>query len=197
MFDIHKPPIKGRVRGCYVNASGKMYPRLRWCHNLVLYDWATIVAKLLLRQGDRFGIAGMYLEFENVTSPGDTVSAPSFDRGPESGVEYYNSLSGSGVRDYLRVPLVSGALVSTDDELFPSGNRMTFFAQSSGVVGVHGRTFSDAVNSKVFGGALVAMPEESDSTQDLVFSRFYFDAAAQQIKLSTSQVGLDWETTLG
>lgn len=165
-------------------------PVTPFVHNDVLYDWATIVGKLLLKQGVKFGIGGMYIEFQNVASPGDPVAAPAVDRA--GGAAYYADLATSPDTDYLRVPLIAGTLNSTDADLFPGGNEATFFAQTSGVAGVHGKPFSDANNSVVFGGALVAFVDEDDPTQDLVFSRFYFGEADQQPKLATSQIGLEW-----
>ena len=170
--------------------------RTEWEPNALLYEWGAIFARLLMRTGLQYGIGGMYIEFENTASPGDPVSAPTFTRGADEGVAYYNSLSGSGDRDYLRVPLVSASLDSTNEDNFPNGNRPTFFAQTSGTEGVHGKPFSDASNSTVFGGALVAFVDDEDHTRDLVLSRFYVTTDKQQVKLSTSQVGFEWRLTL-
>ena len=74
------------------------------------------------------------------------------------------------------------------------GNLLTFLAQSSGSTGVNGTTFSAAQNSKVSGAALVAAPVFADSTQDIVFSRTYFDPTSNQVlKQASSQIGLSWE----
>lgn len=167
-----------------------------WVKNQVLYEWGALVGNLLLRKGLNYGIAGMYIEFENVTNPGDPVTPPTLTRNADEGVSYYNELIASTTRDYLRVPLIAGALNSTDDTKFPKGNAPTFFCQTSGVVGVHGKPFGDTYNSTVYGGALVAFVDNSDYTQDLVLSRFYLDADKQQIKLPTSQVGVEWELKL-
>lgn len=151
---------------------------------------------MLLKQGLQYGIGGMFFEFENVADSDDAVSSPTVNRDPAEGVEYYNGLADSADRDYLRVPLIAGLLNSSDEVNFPNGNTPTFFAQTTGVAGVHGKPFSDASNSKVFGGALVAFVDNDDPTRDLVLSRFYFDPAAQQVKLSTSQIGLEWQVIL-
>lgn len=160
--------------------------------NTVLYQWATVAAKLLTLGQANYRIAGMYLEFENVASPGDTVSVPTFDR--TRTVEYYDDLAGSATRDYLRVPLTATQLLSSGTGL--SQNQIVFFARSSGTLGVHGKSFSDANNSVIYGASLVAFVDNSDATQDLLFSSFYFDVADQQPKLATSQVGIEWELTL-
>ncbi len=169
-------------------------PATKFKHNLILREWAAIVGRLLLREGPKFGIGGMYIEFANSASP---VAAPSYDRGPDSGVAYYNSLADDATKDYLRLQLVSGFLDASDATLFPNGNRTKFFAMTGGTVGVHGKTYSDMANSRVIGAALVATPDETDATRDLVFSRFYFDEDEQLPKLATGQIGIEWEVTLG
>jgi hypothetical protein len=192
--------IRGDVRFHRVHENGPQQPSLPrgWSpitpyqSNNILYEWAAIVGNLLLRKGEKYGIGGMYIEFENTASPGDPVTPPDFTRDPEEGVQYYDSLALSADRDYLRVPLVAGVLDSTDTLKYPNGNRTKFFAQTSGTVGVHGKTFSDVTNSTIFGGALVAFVDETDATRDLVFARFYIDTDLQVVKLATSQHGLEW-----
>ncbi len=169
--------------------------RTDWQPNQFLYEWGTIFANMLLRRGANFGIGGMYLEFENTGSPGDPVSPPDFTRDPQEGVNYYNGLSDSADRDYLRVPLVAGTLASSELAKFPYGNQPSFFAQTSGTAGVHGKPFSDANNSTVFGGALVSFLDETDYTRDLVLSRFYVTVEKQMVKLPTSQIGFEWRLT--
>lgn len=167
-------------------------PRTELKRNIVLYQWATVTAKLLTTGQANYRVAGMYLEFENVASPGDTVSVPTFDR--TRSVEYYDNLADSATKDYLRVPLTATQLLSEGAGL--SQNQIVFFARSSGTLGVHGKSFSDASNSVIFGASLVAFVDNNDATQDLLFSSFYFDVADQQPKLATSQVGIEWELTL-
>jgi hypothetical protein len=134
----------------------------------------------------------MYLEFENTDNPGDPVSPPTFDRTRD--VSYYNGLSLSSNRDYLRIPVISAELSSDGEGL--TDNRMSYFARSSGSVGVHGKPFSAAANSVVFGGSLVALVDATDFTQDLLYSSWYYTTADQQQKLPSSQVGIEWQTTL-
>lgn len=174
----------------------RVVPITSWQPNTVLYEWAAIGAQLLTTGEKRYRISGMYIEYENVASSGDTVTAPVYGREPSAGIAYYNGLAGSTVRDYLRVPLVSAQVLSTSTVNYPNGNQPVFFAQTSGVVGVHGLPFSEASNSKVFGAALVAMRDETDATQDLVFSRFYLSTSLQQLKLASSQIGLEWKVEL-
>ena len=191
--NINHQNIKGQVRASRIIGGQKQFVT-PWRSNLVMFEWATIVGKLLTQGLTNYRIGGMYLEHENVASPGDAVSVPAFDR--SGGIEYYNGLSTDPDRDYLRVPLVASQVAVVDATDFPNGNELTFFAQTQGVEGVHGKPFDDTNNSKVFGGALVSFVNEDDATQDIVFSRFYFDVADQQVKLPTSQIGLDWKLTL-
>jgi len=183
--------VQGRVRA-HEFKNGLWQPNTKFKPNLILNQWGTITAKLLAEGNSNYRIGGMYLEFENTASPGDPVSAPSFDRTRD--ITYYDDLSGSGDRDYLRVPMITTQLLSEGAGFV--NNLMVFFARSSGVLGVHGKTFSDSVNSTIFGASLVAYVDGTDATQDLLLSSFYFDVLDQQQKLSTSQVGIEWQLEL-
>lgn len=188
---LRSSSIQGKVR-CHQIIDDVWTPCSDFKSNLVLYDWAKITAKLLTSGDAKYRIGGMYLEFENTASPGDTVSAPTFDR--TRSITYYNGLSGSASRDYLRVPLTATQLLSEGEGL--TDNQIVFFARSSGVTGVHGKTFSDSANSVIFGASLVAFVDSTDATQDILLSSFYFSTGDQQQKLATSQIGIEWELTL-
>lgn len=210
-------PPDGRVRAYTVNELTQALARLdglsswdagrklpfgwqdpkQWRKNDILKEWGAIFVNLLLRKGLNYGIGGMYIEFENVASPGDPVDVPVFTRGPGEGIDYYNDLSGSSTRDYLRIPIIAGTLSSSDETEFPLGNVSTFFAQTSGVAGVHGKGWSDAYNSVAYGGALVTFVDDDDFTRDIVLARAYFEPGDQQAKLPTSQVGYEWEHVYG
>lgn len=168
-------------------------PASAWKRNLVLYDWGTIAAKLLLGDAD-FKLGALYVEFANVASPGDPVDDPSYDR--SGAAAYYAGLDSDPTKDYLRVPIYATGLESSDEDLFPQGNVLRIYARTSGTVGVHGKPFSAGDNSTVFGAALVATPDFADSEQDLVFSRWYAEVADQMVKESNSQVAVEWELTL-
>ena len=117
-----------------------------------------------------------------------------FDR--DGGADYYAGLAVSATRDYLRVPMTAIDFTSTDETNFPGGNKLTFFGRSDGVVGVNGKAFTSAAQSRVYGGALVTYPDFGDATQDLFFSRFYWsDTSKQIVKATGSQVGLEWPIT--
>lgn len=169
-------------------------PKPAFKPNLLLYDWGTIISQLLRNNPDGKSrhISTMYLEFEN--NGGALVSTPTPAR--DEGKSYYDSLSGSGTRDYLRVPIVATQLEASDETLFPAGNQPTFFAQAQGTTGVHGKAFSAAQQSRVYGAALVATPDSSDDSQDLVFARIYYTTSAEQlIKSASVQIGVDWRVT--
>lgn len=193
-IDLITPAFaKGNVR---IYQAGKS-ENAPWEPNALLYEWGAIFSQLILRRGLNYGIGGMYIEFENVNNPGDPVTAPTFTRDVGEGLDYYNALANSSNRDYLRVSIISGTLDTSDPVKFPKGNQPVFFAQTSGLVGVHGKPFSDVNNSTVFGGALVSFVDETDHTLDLVLSRSYVSTARQQVKLPTSQIGFEWRLTFG
>lgn len=147
-----------------------------------------------------YSIGAMYFEFENVGDPDDPVTPPDYDE--LEGVEYYEDLLGSPTRDYLRIPLaVEPTLgIEADHSVFQagiSGNKLTFHAQTAGLVGVHGKEFSSNVNSKIYGLALVATPVQNDETQDEVFARTYFATDDQVVKALSHQAAIDWDIIFG
>jgi hypothetical protein len=184
--------IRGNVRAHRVTESDHWDPVTPFKHNLVLYQWAEITSRLLTTGDSRYRLGGMYLEYQNGGGPCPTLTAPEFAR--DRTIEYYNNLAGSPHLDYLRVPMTAIQVLSSGDGL--SQNQLVCFARSGGLVGVHGKPFSYAANSVIYGAALVAFVAPNDATQDLLFSCFYFDPEDQQPKLATSQVGLEWQITL-
>jgi hypothetical protein len=171
--------------------------------NQIQVGWGYIAAKQLgfRHQPDRdqYFISGMYFEYENQSNPAVPVSAPSFDR--TLGASYYNSLGATLTKDFLRVPLrlepsltVAAGSVGADSLTSAGqGNQLTFFAQSAGMTGVHGKNFSHVTNSKVYSAALVAMPRFEDRTRDVVFARINFDVGDQTNKEASSQIGITWD----
>lgn len=170
-------------------------PGESWDHNDWLFEWGSLLGPLLQEGDQRYRISAMYLEYENVGDPDDVVTPPVVTR--DAGRNYYDELISDPVRDYLRVPIIASTRSLLGDTIYDSaGISLRWFAQSSGVVGAHGKEFSDAVNSKVIGGALVAMVDEGDATQDLILSRFYASTSRQMVKLSNGQIGAEWEAIL-
>lgn len=191
--------VLGRVRAHRVPMSrGIPYfitgwqPTTPWRPNLTVFEWASMGCRLFTAGDTRYRISGMYLEFANVAAPGDPVSIPTFNR--TRNIDYYNALTGNV--DYLRVPLTAFTVDSSDLNVYPNGNRMTFFARSAGLQGSHGLEFGYNQNSVIYGASLVALVHATDYTQDLVFASVYFPEGEQQPKLATSQVGLEWEKVL-
>ncbi len=156
-----------------------LHARRDWTKNDVLYSWGAIAARLLTsaKSLSNYTINGMYFEYKNVADPDDPVTTPIFDR--SEGLSYYDDLTSSPDVDFIRTPIVAATIDSSDTDQFPDVNRMTFLAMTSGIVGINGKAFSADDNSKVYGGALVAMPDPGDRTQDVIFSRFYFDTDNQ------------------
>ena len=188
--------ISGKVQASYVNKDGLWLPQTEWQDNLVLYEWGNIVGNLIAGQpdGKPYAIGGMYIEYESNNSGSAINPTPSFDRtgGVQTAPSYWENLGTN--RDYLRVKLDSAKVTTGTNSV-----TVTFTAQSAGTAGEKDTspvTFSDAVNSRVYGCALVAYPDFSDKSQDLVLSRFYFDSSSQIDKAAGSNIGISWPITL-
>lgn len=173
-----------------VSLPGLWTPLTPFRDNLLVYDWASVIAHLMSDGTADYRVNGMYVEFKNVSDPSAAIAAPAYDRSGAAG--YYADLANSPDADFLRVPLIAASTDNSDPTKFSANNRVTFFAMTQGAAGVHGKPFNDSVNSKVYGLALVAMPSQGDRSRDVVFSRTYFDADEQQVKTATSQVGVQW-----
>jgi hypothetical protein len=163
--------------------------------NTLLYTWGHIVSRCVGMGDPAYRVSVMYLEFENNQG---AISVPSFGR--QDGLQYYMDLSSSPVRDYLRVPVrpYPDIVVAPGFEQWldpDQGNQCDFFAQSQGTTGVHGRPFSDGVHSKVFGVALAAAPVATDPSQDVLFSRSYYQPQDQVPKVPSGQIGVQYPMT--
>jgi hypothetical protein len=167
--------------------------------NARMHTAGWIIAQALRKPNSGFWLNAMYIEFENVANAEDDVTTPTID--PAEGVEYYTGLDGSGDRDYLRIaierePSVSIAAGFEDSFAEGQGNVVKFFAQTSGTEGVNGAEFSDAVNSKICGVAIVAAPDWGDPTQDVIYARKYYSAEQQRVKEANGQIGLSYTAPL-
>ena len=163
--------------------------------NLTMVYWGMIAAKCIGQGLTAYRLGAIYFEFENVASPGDAVSVPTYDE--YDGVEYYTGLSSSPSQDFIRARLVGTPSldIATGYEAYFSegdGNSVSVYSQTLGTTGVHGKTFSNAVNSKVFGVALAATPVIADPTRDLIYARMYFEVADQVLKTASKQIGITW-----
>jgi hypothetical protein len=170
--------------------------------NQIQYTWGFVAANCFGRRRgpDRpdYSISALYIEYENQNDPEEAVSiASSFAR--NVGVPYYNSLIESTNRDFLRIPITIEPSIGVSSgyevnlPVDQQGNKLTFFAQTAGVVGALGRPFSHTVNSKVFAAALVAAPVFGDRTKDVVFARTVFNTTNQVTKEASSQIGITWD----
>lgn len=171
--------------------------------NQIQVSWGHIAAQQLgfRPQPDRpsYAISGMYFEYENQEDQDSSVPTALFPR--TLGAEYYSGLALSANRDYVRVPIrLAPALSVADgsegaDALSAAGlfNQLTFFGQTAGGNGVHGKPFSHLHNSKIFAAALVATPQFDDVTKDVIFARIVFDIANQTSKEASSQIGITWD----
>jgi hypothetical protein len=186
--------ITGKVQASHVQ-DGIWTPATAWQDNLVLYEWGDIVGKLLAGEpdGKPYAIGGMYLEYESNVDAAINPT-PTFDRtgGVQTAPSYWENLGTN--RDYLRVKLDSATVTSGVNSV-----TVTFVTQSTGTVGAKTTSpvaFSDSVNSRVYGCAIVAYPDFSDKSQDLVLSRYYFASAYQIEKAPGSNIGITWPITL-
>lgn len=167
----------------------------------ILASWGYAAAKALSEGSYKWTIRTVYIEFENVADPGNPASIPTIDPlDPSAGLPYFDALSSSSSRDYLRVPLISTPLLGIATGysgyfIAPAGNKLSIFAQTNGTVGVHGKAFANASNSKVCGAALVVSPVDGDPTQDIVIGRGYLASSDQILKLDGEQLGIRCDLT--
>jgi hypothetical protein len=156
--------------------------------NLILYSGADILGRLLAGQS-AYAINMVYLEFQNTVG---AIVPPAVSRA--DGVAYYNGLSASPDTDFLRLPLLVEPSMDASSADYES-NQVTFFAESEGTEGFFAKPFAEASSSFVFGAALVAAPDPTDQSKDIVFSRVYLgelgwtDAIDKQ---DGKQIGLTW-----
>ncbi|GAH13874.1 unnamed protein product, partial [marine sediment metagenome] len=54
-------------------------------------------------------------------------------------------------------------------------------------------SLSNAMNSKVYGVALVASPDTDAPSRDVIISRAYYSAAEQQLKQASGQIVVSWK----
>jgi hypothetical protein len=95
------------------------------------------------------------------------------------------------------VPVLATSIRSTDLTKYKLGNAVTFTAQTTGNLGsLFATPYENSQNSKVYGSTLVAIRDEADVTQDLIFARIQYDFSPvdkQVIKPVGGQVGVVWE----
>jgi len=165
--------------------------------NQIQYDWGFVVAQLVGFGQLEYRPSTIFLEYENVDNPATSVTPPTFDR--DEGIGYYDDLSLSSAKDYIRVPLNSapalGVAAGFEDYFVAAGtgNKLTYMGITTGSVGVHGRPFANANNSKIYGAALVVTPDENDHSKDLILARTYYTTENQIVKDAVRQFVPTWE----
>lgn len=193
---MENPLGQGHFVTHLVNKNGVwLPPRHSWTPNTWVYEWGEIATQCIVNGDVNYAIAGMYIEYENVADPADPVTIEDIDRA--EGVDYYNALASSGTRDYLRValsPFQELSVIPGYEDFLGTGrhNRAAIGAQTSGDVGVHGKAFTTAANSKVCGIAVVATPDPDDPTKDVVFARAYHAVDDQTVKPASSQIAVTY-----
>lgn len=154
----------------------------------LMVEAAVMLSRGMAPGNERYLPRGMYIEYHNVALPGDTITPPAYDEA--DGIDYYATLSGVTDRDYLRVNLGFMAPESSDIVVYPDGNTPVFIGNPSDggpTTGVHGKPFSSGSNSKIIGGAVVAIVDPADRSKDLQLVRFYLEGAEQFLFNSGSQ----------
>lgn len=181
------PCPRGFTQIFSVNPNTGVISNLAAERNTIMTD----AADCLPRQsaGDmRYRLAYMYMQFENLASPGDSPSVPTYT--PGDGVEYYTGLEVHPTQDFLRVPLLISPTFTPSSSDY-AGNMVTFVALSGGFdTGFWGKPFNAANNSAVFGGALVAAPT-GQQQGDKIFARNY-PTAAKVLKPAGEQIVMQW-----
>lgn len=124
----------------------------------------------------------IYIEFENVADPGDTVAVPTAST--NEGLEYYNNLGAD--RDFVRAAIVGLPDLSISSGLGAyfgdgEGNTLTFVSITAATAGELGRDFDNTSNSKVYGLALVCAPDWQDRSKDILIQRAYYSAEPEQV----------------
>lgn len=191
--------IHGRISTCLVAPDGSRGPQLWSKPNTIMMSWGAAATRSLGFGDASYKISAAYVEFENLADPDTVITPPTFERGDT--IDYYHELLYSSSRDFLRVPLIAAPTVgiSTGYETQftgEDGNVLSFWLQTQGTTGFHGKTFSAGVNSKVFGVALVATPVSGDQSKDIIVARTYYRTEDQILKpVGASQVGVTWDLT--
>ena len=168
--------------------------------NTWMDTWAWLAVRLFAQRDVTASLSHFYVEYANVTTAGDQVPLPSFSTADPR--DYYDALAADPIRDYLRVPLLGGAVITSSAAFAaslasPRGNQVTLLGAVGDGVGENGKPFSGAVNSTVCGLAIVAAANPLDRTQDVLFSRAYYPLGAQALKPESSTLMLTYTASFG
>lgn len=180
------PRLEGMTTIFSFNPETGKISQMVFQKNTIMDGAAECVAKLMM--GDiLFKVAAMYFEYVNLAAPGDTPVPPSYVK--SDGVEYFTGLQYSADVDFLRVAVLSTGVPTKNVD----GDWVeTYFAVTPGdEIGFWGKAFTPAANSAVYGGALVASPEPSVQSNDVVIARNY-PTGAKVMKPSGEQICMTW-----
>jgi len=173
--DVLKKWIKGTIEYGYV------YPNGTWetiaQSNLVTYGGSDIMAKALAGQ---VNINAMYLVFEN--APG----AINITEDKTNDAATYQASSAN--RSFCRVTTIGEPSFSTSGSDY-SNNKVTFLAVTDGTSYHVGVPITDST-SVFYHSALIASPDFSDASEDLVFSCSDFSTTIT--KIAGAQIGVRW-----
>jgi len=119
-----------------------------------------------------------YVEFAN----GRTV--PPADIVPSTLRTYFDSLAASPDQDYLRVPVLAHS-----PEQAPDGRpQLTLVIATDGSTGVHGKSFSSAVKSRIYAVTLAA--SQLNDRDDVFAARHHYEVVEQIEKPDSGHVTL-------
>lgn len=181
------PKPKGYTRIMSVNMDTGRISTMVEQLNTIMTGAADILPRVA--SGDmRYRLAYMYMQFENLADSADDPAVPTYT--PADGVEYFTNLQVHATQDFLRVPIMVSPTFSSSGSGY-DGNVVTYLALSGGFsTGYWGKSFDEANNSAIFGGALVASTTQ-DQTGDIIFARNY-PSGAKVIKPAGEQVVMQW-----
>ena len=146
--------------------------------NMIVNSGADILAKALA--GD-LQVNAMYLCFENAAGATDYTAAITND------AAYYAGASAD--RSFVRVTALSDASYSTSDATTYDNNKVTFTGVTDGTTFFESVPVQDGTSS-FYHAALVAAPEASDQTEDIIFS--CSDLTTAITKIAGAQIGIRW-----
>lgn len=183
----HVPCPKGFTRIMSVDMASGAISSMVEQKNTIMAGSADILPKVA--SGDmRYRLAYMYMQFENLSDPGDDPAVPTYT--PAEGAEYYTGLEVHPSQDFLRVPLLIAPSYTPTESAY-EGNLVTYVALSGGFSsGFWGKPFDEANNSAVFGGALAAAPTDQQQG-DRIFARNY-PTGAKVLKPAGEQIVMQW-----
>jgi hypothetical protein len=117
-----------------------------------------------------------YIEFVN----GDAIEPPEVN--PASIADYFVQLGSTPDRDYLRVPILSHVVGKTDT----GAAKLEMTVAADGETGVHGKSFSAAVGSRIYGFTLAA--SQGNDRGDILVVNHYYPPAEQIAKTESGSM---------